>query len=666
MIFMQGASLRGTAAPPVGPRQRLGYGAGPWRQWLLLGPHLLVLPLAYWFAFAIRFDASIPERYLQLFWDTLPYLLAIRLFCLAAFGLHRGWPRHVGIHDLTALLLAISLSSVLFVLALLLTRHASQVPRGILILDWTVAVLFCGGGLFLIRLLRELRSSWLQLPVGRRTLIIGAGDAAASLLHELRTGASVGIQPIGLVDNNPAKRRVRIHGVPVLGSIAELRELVVQHRIRLLVIAIPSATRGEVQAIVERCVATGVEFKIVPSLGDLLNGHARLGQLRNVEVEDLLGRRAVELDLSSVRSELAGKVVLVTGGAGSIGSELARQLAQLAPARLLLLDKAESPLYFTHLEISTAHPELEVVPVIADVTNRDRLAQVFAAYRPAYVFHAAAYKHVPLMEIHLEEAVRNNVIGTLQVADCAVRHGTEQFILISTDKAVRPSSIMGATKRIAERVILGLPTLHASATGFRAVRFGNVLGSNGSVIPLFRRQISAGGPVTITHPEVTRYFMTIPEAVRLVLRAAVQREAAGRICLLEMGEQVGIVDLAENLIRLSGLEPYRDIPIIFTGMRPGEKLHEELISDLEETVPTRVEKLCVIQSDERDGLLIEAGVEQLVGALSRFDRPELLAAIQLLVPECVEPLRSKLGATAPRPPKPPRAVTQVGLGPTVP
>jgi FlaA1/EpsC-like NDP-sugar epimerase len=641
------------------------YGAGHWRRLVMLGPQLLLLPLAYWIAYAIRFDGSIPARYLALFWETLPYLLAIRLACLAAFGLHRGWPRHIGIHDLRALLIAITLSSVLFVLVLFMANGSITVPRTILILDWAVAILCCGGGLILVRLLRELRLTWLDIPAGKRTLIIGAGDAAASLLHDLSTGGIGGINPIGLVDSDPGKRMLRIHGVPVLGSLGDLKDLVPRYGIRLLVIAIPSATRGELQRIVERCVETGAEFKIVPSLSDILQGHARLGQLRDVQVEDLLGRSTIELDLSTVHSELEGKVVLVTGGAGSIGSELARQIAQLRPSRLVLLDKAESPLYFAHLEISSSQRDLEVVPLIADVTSRARLDQIFATHRPAYVFHAAAYKHVPLMESHLEEAVRNNIFGTLHAAECAVRHGAEQFILISTDKAVRPSSIMGATKRIAERVVLGLPELHASGTGFRAVRFGNVLGSDGSVIPLFKRQIRAGGPVTITHPEVTRYFMTIPEAVRLVLLAGVLREATGRICMLEMGERVGIVELAENLIRLSGLEPYRDIPIIFTGMRPGEKLHEELISDLERTVPTMIEKLRVIQSDERDGLVIEAGIQQLFSALSSSDRPKLLEAIHLLVPECAEPLRGKLLASAPRPSKA-RPPTRVGPGPTVP
>lgn len=619
----------------------------------MLGAHILLLPLAYWLAFAIRFDAMVPVRYHALFWDTLPYVVTIRLACLGAFGLHRGWSRHVGVHDLTALLLAVTISSLALALILLATGHLAALPRSILVLDWTVAVLFSGGGLFLIRLLRELRTSWLDAPAGKRALIIGAGDACASLLHDLRSGAVPGICAVGLVDNDPTKRQLRIHGVPVLGSLKDLKRLVPQYGIRLLVIAIPSATRGELQSIVERCVETGAEFKIVPSLGDLFHGHTRLGQLRDVEVEDLLGRHAIELDLSSVRTQLEGAVVLVTGGAGSIGSELARQVAQLGPARLVLLDKAESALYFTHLDLANTHREVEVVPVIADVTNRARLDQIFAMHRPAYVFHAAAYKHVPLMESHLEEAVRNNVVGTLQVAEAAVTYGTKQFILISTDKAVRPSSVMGATKRIAERLILGLPRLRDSGTDFRAVRFGNVLGSDGSVIPLFKRQIRAGGPVTITHPEVTRYFMTIPEAVRLVLRATVLPEATGRICMLEMGQQVGIVELAENLIRLSGLEPYRDVPIIFTGMRPGEKLHEELISGLEQSIPTAVEKLCVIQSDERDDLVIETGLQQLTAALSSLDRSGLLSAIQLLVPECVEPLAGKLQASSP-PVRPPR------------
>jgi FlaA1/EpsC-like NDP-sugar epimerase len=324
---------------------------------------------------------------------------------------------------------------------------------------------------------------------------------------------------------------------------------------------------------------------------------------------------------------------MVTGGAGSIGSELTRQIADFGPRQLLVLDQAESPLYFVDLEVRQSHPELNLVPIIADVTDGERLEQLFATFRPDYVFHSAAYKHVPLMEANVVEAVRNNVLGTLQVADCAARYGAERFVLISSDKAVNPSSVMGATKRVAERAILGLPSLRSSGTDFRAVRFGNVLGSDGSVVPLFRRQLAAGGPLTVTDPKVRRYFMTVREAVQLVLQAATLPEVAGRIAMLDMGESVQILELAEQLIRLSGLEPYRDIRVVFTGLRPGEKLDEELSSILEDAAPTSANKIRVIQIEEMNSAALERGLRKLSAALVLGDRDSLLQGLSGLVPE---------------------------------
>lgn len=656
--------MRSSSIPPVSlaPTSLLALTRSIARHWqsLMLGVYLLLIPLAYWLAFAIRFDGSIPARYLALYWETLPSLAILRLSCLATWGLHRGRPRHAGIHDLTALLGAITLSSTLFIPLLLLLGHSERFPRSILVLDWASAILLCGGVLFLLRMLREIRSGWLGPAAGKRTLLIGAGDAAAGLLHDLRNGTIRGIFPIGLVDDNPVLRGVRIHGIPVLGSTRALKELVSRHRVQLLVIAIPSATSSQLQTIVERCVETGIEFKIIPSLEELLQGGARPLQPRDVRVEDLLRRGAVELDLSNAHLLISGEVVLVTGGAGSIGSELARQIARLKPAALILLDQAESPLYFTQLEIARGHPDLVLIPIIADIANRDVLERIFATYRPAYVFHAAAYKHVPLMEIHLEEAVRNNVVGTLHLAECAVHHGAQHFVLISSDKAVRPSSVMGATKRIAERIILELQRLQGGRTTFRAVRFGNVLGSDGSVIPLFKRQIAAGGPVTVTHAEMTRYFMTIPEATRLVLLAATLTETGGRVAMLEMGAPVRIVELAESLIRLSGFEPHRDVPIVFTGIRPGEKLHEELLSEVERTVPTLIDKIRIVETAPGSGHVVEGGLAQLISGLGAHDPAEIRAAILMLVPECVEPLRSLVRDTPALPPRPSRPISVAG------
>ncbi len=611
-----------------------------YRRPVIVGIHLLLIPLVYLAAFNLRFDFSLPPEYVSLFWGTVPYLLVIRLAAFTLFGLFSGWWRHVGMRDLVDIFQAVTVSSGLFLAALFLTGDLEGLPRSVLMLDWAGAIFLFGGIRFGVRGIREGWTSLRRREQGKPTLLIGAGEAGELLLRQLRRGnGDAELFPVGLVDDDPAKQGMRLHGVPVLGTVRDLPQLVGRLDIRLLVIAVPSATREQMQTIVESCLQTEIEFKIVPSLQELLHGRARLNELRNVEVEDLLGREAVKLNLAAVQQDIEGKVVLVTGGAGSIGSELARQVAGFTPARLILVDQAESPLYFTHLEISKAHPDLEIGAVIADITDERRIERLFAQERPEYVFHAAAYKHVPLMEANVVEAVRNNVVGTLNVAQSAARHGVAKFVLISTDKAVHPSSVMGATKRVAERIVLGWPSLRASQTDFRAVRFGNVLGSEGSVLPLFKRQIAAGGPITITHPEVTRYFMTIPEAAQLVLQAAALPEATGGISMLDMGEPVPIVELAESLLRLSGLQPHRDIPIVFTGLRPGEKLHEELMSQVEETVPTSVEKIRIVQTDEVDGEVIERGLTRLTAAMTLGDQQNILFALCALVPECISPLR---------------------------
>jgi FlaA1/EpsC-like NDP-sugar epimerase len=361
-------------------------------------------------------------------------------------------------------------------------------------------------------------------------------------------------------------------------------------------------------------------------------------------IDDLLGRAPVSLDLSSVKADVQNRVILLTGAAGSIGSELARHIARLGPARLVLLDQSESDLYLLHLELQQSHPTVNLVPVICDITNQSRLAQVYALNRPEYVIHTAAYKHVALLETNVLEAVRNNVLGTLLVATTAVRYGATKMLLISSDKAIRPSSVMGATKRVAERIIFGLPNLHRSGTDFRAVRFGNVLGSKGSVIPLFERQLAAGGPITVTHPLVTRYFMTIGEAAQLVLQAGSLPEITGAIAMLEMGEPVRIVDVAEKLIRFSGKVPGRDVPIVFTGLRTGEKLAEEQISALEATIPTSAEKIRISQATESTSPELMQKLSRLFAFLDAGDRDGVLATLCELVPECLPPLQDHQAA----------------------
>jgi FlaA1/EpsC-like NDP-sugar epimerase len=609
------------------------------RRVLILGAHLVVIPLVYLTAFVLRFDMPVPFERLELFVVTVPVLMVLRIATFGYFNLYEGWWRHAGMQDLMDLFKAVTLSSLLFLVVLFLVGDFRELPRSLLVLDWLVAMGVFGGARFAVRSAREQRVCRERAAHGRRALIIGAGEAAESLLRQFRRHDSNRIEPVALVDDDPNKQGMRMHGLSVVGTTADIQAAVRKHRIELLVLAMPSADREQMKRIVQLCVETGVEFKVVPPLNELVDGRIRLSQLRAVDIEDLLGRSSVNLKLELVETDLAGRTVFITGGAGSIGSELVRQIARFMPTRLVVIDKAESPLYFINHEIRQAHPDLDVVAVIADITNVTRLEELFTAYAPSHVFHAAAYKHVPLMEDNPVEAIRNNVLGTFGLAECAARHGVEKFVLISTDKAVRPSSVMGASKRIAERIVLGWPSLRRSGTDFRAVRFGNVLGSDGSVVPLFKRQLAAGKPLTVTHPDVTRYFMTIPEAVQLVLQASVLPEAAGRISMLEMGEPIRITTLAENLIRLSGLEPYRDVPIVFTGLRPGEKLHEELMSEVESTVPTAIDKIRVVETDETDTAALQLGIDRLTVALALATREDLLSAIRLLVPECVEPLR---------------------------
>jgi FlaA1/EpsC-like NDP-sugar epimerase len=601
--------------------------------------HSMLIAAGFSLAFLLRFDGDIPPKYQVLFWTTLPFIVVLRLAALAAFGVLRSHYRYVGMQDLTDLLKAVAVSSIAFSGIVLLASEHPEFPKSILVLDFLIAILVIGGMRFLLRRVRERTSATRFKGKLIRTIVVGAGDTGESLLRQLDHDGRSNLRVVGVVDDDPAKRDLRLHGAKVLGSSEDLEHLIVSLRVQLVVFAVPSLSHRQMQRLVERCGSKGVEFKIVPSIREILAGKARLSHLREVAIADLLGRAPVELDLDRVRNSIEGKVVLITGAAGSIGSELARQIAEFDPALLVLLDQAESRLYFVTLDLEKRFPDLRIRPIICDVKDQRRLGQVFAECRPDIVFHAAAYKHVPMMEVNVLEAVQTNVFGTLSVVQCCVRHDVVRLVLISTDKAVLPSSVMGASKRIAERIALSWPSLVSARTDFRVVRFGNVLDSDGSVVPLFKQQIAAGGPVTVTDSRVTRYFMTIPEAVQLVLQASILPEAAGRISLLEMGEPVRILDLAENLIRLSGLEPYREIPIIFTGLRPGEKLHEELLSAAEATVATSLPQVRVVRTDDPEPSKVEEYLQRLISAVEMGDIDATLQGIFALVPECVSPLR---------------------------
>jgi len=537
-------------------------------------------------AFLLRFDFGLPHHFARHLAYALPIWIVVKIAVFRVAGLDRGWWRYVSVTDLLRIVVGNLVGSALSCIAILLIAPAGF-PRSIYALDLMICFLGTAGIRMIVRMMAEATSHRVGGAPEKNALIYGAGEAGVTLLREIQRNSKLLYRVLGFLDDRPDKKGLHILGVSVLGGGDQVEALVTKHRIDIILIAMPSATGAEMTRILEYCHACSVECKTVPGLGDVIEGRGLAGQIRDVAVEDLLGRKPVRLEQDQIRANLEGKVVMVTGAAGSIGSELCRQIARFRPAGIVGFEIAESPLFEIDREMSQAFPQVPFYPEIGSIQNRARVDEVLCQYSPTVVYHAAAYKHVPLMEAHIFEAVENNVFGTHNLAVAAADNGVEDFVMISSDKAVRPSNVMGATKRIAELLLLALQN---GRTKYVAVRFGNVLGSNGSVIPIFKKQIAAGGPVTVTHPDMRRFFMTIPEACQLVLQAAVIGEG-GQICVLDMGEPVKIVDLARNLILLSGLRPDEDIKIDFTGMRPGEKLYEELSTMLEDTVPTAHEKI---------------------------------------------------------------------------
>jgi FlaA1/EpsC-like NDP-sugar epimerase len=511
--------------------------------------------------------------------------IPIKVVILTSVGLYRRLWRYAGVVDLERILVASALSGLVCLLigAIALPGlgiTAGRVPLSVILLD----ALLSAAAIALPRLaLRIFGRRGRPRSDARRTLVVGAGATGEMIVKELLNHPQLGLCPVGIVDDDRSKQGHRLCGVPVLGSLEKIGDLLVRHEVEELVIAMPRASGKVVREVVQAALDCGIKARTVPSFQDIISGKVPVAALRQVEIQDLLRREPIQTDLEQVRSLATGEAVLVTGAGGSIGGELCRQLARLDPARVLLLGHGENSIFDVLHELTSRFPRVEFIPVIADVRDRDRMRHVFFEHRPYAVFHAAAHKHVPLMEANIAEAVTNNVLGTRNVAELSAEVGVEHLVLISTDKAVRPTSIMGATKRVAEQIVQEVA--ERGNRNFVAVRFGNVLGSRGSVVPTFLRQIQHGGPVTITHPEMRRYFMTIPEAVQLVLQAGALGQG-GEVFVLDMGEPVKIVDLATDLIRLSGLEVGADIEIRFTGTRPGEKLYEELFFSSENAFPT--------------------------------------------------------------------------------
>lgn len=596
---------------------------------------LTLITLAYFLAFASRFELTFvyeQPQYLALFLTTLPVLILIRMFSYWHFNLFKGLWRYVSMKDLIGIVYASLAGTVCFVAYIFIVAHEYKFPRSILLMDFAYNILCFGGIRMLVRVYREGISSKSDEAEGvsaKKVLIIGAGDAGEMILREMMKNPRLGYKATGFVDDDRRKRKTAIHGVPVLGNTNDIPRLILNHQIEEVILAIPSAAGIDVSRIINICKQADSNVKTLPFVGDLIEGTATLSQIRDVNIEDLLGRKVVNLDMGLIGKELYDKVILVTGAAGSIGSELVRQIARFSPKKIILFERGENDLFHFENQLSKGSWNTTFVPYIGDVKDRERLISCFEKHAPSYVFHAAAYKHVPLMEINPSEAVKNNILGTMLTANIAEEYGVEKFVLISTDKAVRPANVMGATKRVAEMVI---QSMDSSKTHFVAVRFGNVLGSNGSVIPLFREQIADGGPITITHPEITRYFMTIPEAVQLVIQAGAMGKG-GEVFLLEMGEPVRIKALAENLIRLSGKEPGEDIELVYTGLRPGEKLYEELLTVGEGIVKTHHEKIMVLTGDKIIRKLLIETISELEAAAKSGNVEEVKTLLKLMVPD---------------------------------
>jgi len=539
-------------------------------------------------AFLLRFELTIPQQELAHLGFALPVWIVVRSISFRLAGLDRGWWRYVSIADVVRIAWATLISSALAGVVIRLAGPPGF-PRSIHLLECLLCFLGSAGVRVGVRLMAETAAQGAKAEAAKRTLIYGAGAAGIGLLEGIRRNPSLPYQPVGFIDDDRNKVGLTIRGIKVLGCGEQLAVLARKLRVEMVLIAIPSATGAQMTRILRLCHESGLGYRTVPGVGELVAGCGLARQIREVAVEDLLGRNPVRLEEQSIRAKLEGRVVMVTGAAGSIGSELCRQIARYDPGAIVAYEIAESPLFELERRMRQAFPRLDFRPELGSIQNPTRLQEVFDSHKPSVVYHAAAYKHVPLMEQHVFEAVENNVFGTYNVASLAVCKGVDYFVLISSDKAVRPANVMGATKRLAELVLL---SLHSKGTRFVAVRFGNVLGSSGSVVPIFKQQIAAGGPVTVTHPEMRRFFMTTSEAVQLVLQASTMGRG-GEIFVLDMGEPVKIVDLARNLILLSGLRPDQDIKLQYTGVRPGEKLYEELSTLLEDTLPTGHEKIRV-------------------------------------------------------------------------
>lgn len=603
--------------------------------YIMLVVDAALVSAAYFSAYQLRFEEGIPPQVWDTFVATLPVIVSIKLAVFFYFDLYRGMWRYTSLIDFINIVKASTVSSVLIVLIILFAFRFVGYPRSVFIIDWVITIFLIGGLRFTIRLFLTNHVSTLFAlsrartgPPARRLLIIGAGDAGEKVLREIQDNPGVRIVPYGFLDDEASKQGKTIHGIGVLGTVEDLKDL--PDAYDEILIAIPSARSSDMRRIVDLCKQTGKHFRTLPSIGELIEGKVSVNAIRDVTLEDLIGREEVSLDQAGISHFLSGKRILVTGAGGSIGSELVRQIGRFRPEAIGLLDFSEYNLYQIEMDCQRRRLHAAVYPYLANIRDREQMARIFSLFKPHVVFHAAAYKHVPMQEHHPQEAFRTNVLGTRNVVEAAVESQADRFVLVSTDKAVRPTNVMGATKRLAEMVTQSLNG--SQRTRFMAVRFGNVIGSSGSVIPLFQQQLARGGPLTVTHPDVTRYFMSIPEAAQLILQAGTMGKG-GEIFILDMGKPIKIVEMARDLIRLHGLEPDRDIAIEFIGLRPGEKLYEELITEGEGIVATAHKKIMVLRgtSAKWDGLM--QSIEELSQVSLLNDNDIIRKKLSVFVPE---------------------------------
>ena len=605
-----------------------------YRKVLLVGAHVALVVLANELAFLLRFDGKVPVSAELAQTHMLPWLVGLRIVLFAPFGLYQGLWRYAGIWDLQNIVASVLLSSFAFYVATTLTPNMQMYPRSVVLIDALLMMFLVGGLRLLVRMLRgrvlKARRDKSETP-SRKVLIFGAGEAGESIVRDIRLKTLPDYIPVGFVDDDRGKVGQSIHGVPVLGTRHDLRQIMAAHNPDEVLIAMPAAESSIVRGVVRALEPFKVRITIAPNLRDILAGTVTVSQIRRLAVEDLLPRVPVGIDEKPLRHLLSGRRVMVTGAGGSIGSELCQQIIALAPDVLVLYERNENSLYTVTNLLADRPGAGGVRAVLGDITDVERLDHTLAKFQPEIIFHAAAHKHVPLMEENPCEAIKNNVGGTRLLAEAAKRHGVARFILMSTDKAVNPTSVMGASKRVAELIIMNQG--RDGATAFLAVRFGNVLGSNGSAIPRFIEQISKGGPVTITHPEMRRYFMLLPEAAQLVLHVAGRGRNRG-VYVLDMGEQIKVLEMARNLIRLSGYVPDEDIQLQITGLRPGEKLYEELVGTNETVEPSSIEKVFQVTSHVLpDVEWLDSQVQRLERFAKKGDSANVMRSLSLILPE---------------------------------